>query len=160
MDEDHSPTWMDDLNCKPMWRCDIDQLLFPDEQSLKLHMAERHSEILTERQLLNTVWSNLTSVKQPSNSCLLCGLHSFLIPPPDGSSPEYEHYNLPAELNEGEPQSKRRKTKTTVLDTAEEGPEITPVKQAQRKLLVRHIAAHLKNLAFVSLRLDAFGNFK
>ncbi|VUC29319.1 unnamed protein product [Clonostachys rosea] len=176
MNQAHSTSWVKELCTETQWKCDFDNIMHYDEESLKTHMNNFHQDLLTEEQISEVASWSAVPVQPDTERCPLCQYS----PTAEADVPSNtEKRNLPASQIEAVSSIRRqrlaggrRKKRPRVRfldsqpieleDPDTESSESTATdnehsKQPSNKMrLERHISTHLKALSFISLRLDSF----
>ncbi|KAF3066101.1 hypothetical protein CFAM422_009245 [Trichoderma lentiforme] len=185
MEKHHSPNWIGTINCRAMWRCDIEHespILFEDEASLKGHIREHHEETFTDSQIERIARRSSIRIPGSKDVCPLCGFDSSgaLLDADKSNHPQHSSRikrkrRTQTKVNTSV-QAKRKKVhfhdeggrrdrgSTSSSESESElasgtGTESVPSQlkdQLRRKHLSRHIATHLKALSFMSLSLKNF----
>uniref|UniRef100_A0A8H7KEP0 C2H2-type domain-containing protein n=1 Tax=Bionectria ochroleuca TaxID=29856 RepID=A0A8H7KEP0_BIOOC len=180
MNEAHSTSWIKNVCTETQWKCDFDDIMHRDEESLKTHMKDSHQDLLTEEQIAEVASWSAIPVQPDTERCPLCQYSPLAEPDiPSASDEELkpstsQSKSLGSIIRRPRSAGGRRKKRRRVRfhdsqpikleDSDSESSGSTEVdndgssKQPlnNRMRLERHISSHLKALSFMSLRLDAF----
>ncbi|CAG9990917.1 unnamed protein product [Clonostachys byssicola] len=180
MNQAHSTSWIKHVCTETQWKCDFDDTMHHDEESLKIHMKESHQDLLSEEQIFEVASWSAVPVQPDTERCPLCQYSPLAEPNIPSASDEErqpstsQSKSLGSSLRRQRSAGGRRKKRPRVRfhdsqpieledsDAESSGStEVDDNESSKRPLnngirLERHISSHLKALAFMSLRLDAF----
>ncbi|CAH0058103.1 unnamed protein product [Clonostachys solani] len=180
MNQAHSASWVKDVCTETQWKCDFDNSMHHDEESLKTHMKDSHQDLLTEEQISEVASWSAVPVQPDTERCPLCQYSPIAEPDmPDASDeeripPPSQSVSVGSSLRRQRSAGGRRKKRPRVrfhdsqpikLEDSDaessgsaetDNDESSKQSWSNRMRLERHISSHLKALSFISLRLDAF----